>query len=68
MTQNEILTHIHAMLDGSNYTVWFKSMRSFLKGCKLWLYLTGDVTSHVAWERGYKVKAVMAMNLLKLCS
>jgi hypothetical protein len=43
MAQNEILTHIHATLDGTNYTVWSQSMRSFLKGRKLWLYVTGDI-------------------------
>jgi len=43
MARNEILTHIHATLDGTNYTVWSQSMRSFLKDRKLWLYVTGDI-------------------------
>jgi hypothetical protein len=34
MAQNEILTHIHATLDGTNYTIWSQYIRSFLKGCK----------------------------------
>jgi hypothetical protein len=44
MAQNKILTHIHAKLDGTNYIVWSQSMRSFLKGRKLWLYVTGDIS------------------------
>jgi len=43
MAQNKILTHIHDILDGTNYIVWSQSMRSFLKGRKLWLYVTGDI-------------------------
>ena len=43
MAQNEILTQIHATLDGTNYIVWSQSMISFLKGRKLWLYVTGDI-------------------------
>jgi hypothetical protein len=43
MVQNEVLAHIHVKLDGTNYTVWSQSMRSFLKGRKLWLYVTGDI-------------------------
>jgi hypothetical protein len=43
MAQNEILTHIHDVLDGTNYIVWSQSIHSFLKGCKLWLYVTGDI-------------------------
>jgi hypothetical protein len=44
MTQNEVLSHIHVILDGTNYNnVWSQSMMSFLKGRKLWLYVTGDI-------------------------
>jgi hypothetical protein len=43
MAQNEVLAHIHVTLDSTNYTVWSKSIRSFLKGRKLWLYVTGDI-------------------------
>ena len=43
MAQNEILHHVQTVLDGTNYMVWSQSMRSFLKGCKLWLYVTGEV-------------------------
>jgi len=43
MVQNEILTHIHTVLDGTNYIVWFQSMQSFLKCRKLWLYVTMDI-------------------------
>jgi hypothetical protein len=41
--KNKVLAHIHVTLDGTNYTVWSQSMRSFLKGRKLWLYVTGDI-------------------------
>jgi hypothetical protein len=44
MAQNEVLAYIHVTLDGTNYTVWFQSMRSFFKGRKLWLYVTGDIS------------------------
>lgn len=43
MAQNKILTHVHAVLDITNYTVWSQSMRSFLKGRKLQVYVTGDI-------------------------
>ena len=45
MAQNEILHHIQAILDGTNYTVWAQSMHFFLKGCKLWVYVTGDLAN-----------------------
>jgi len=43
MVQNEILSHIYAILDETNYTVWSQSMLSFLKGRKLSLYVTWDI-------------------------
>jgi transposase InsO family protein len=47
MAQNEILHHVQTVLDGTNYMVWSQSMRSFLKGRKLWLYVTGEVKKPV---------------------
>jgi hypothetical protein len=47
MAQNEIIHHVQTILDGTNYMVWSQSMRSFLKGCKLWLYVTGEVKKPV---------------------
>ncbi|KAK2982840.1 hypothetical protein RJ640_021330 [Escallonia rubra] len=35
---------ISIILDGSNYSLWDQAMRSFIKGKKLWRYLTGDIT------------------------
>ena len=43
MAQNEILHHVQTVLDGTSYMVWSQSMRSFLKGRKLWLYVIGEV-------------------------
>jgi hypothetical protein len=42
----EELNHqpIKVVLDGSNYSFWSQQMSSFLKGRKLWRYITGDKT------------------------
>ena len=41
MTQSEIISKpIHVILDGDNYSLWAQGMCSFLKGRKLWLYVT----------------------------
>uniref|UniRef100_A0A2N9EYP1 Uncharacterized protein n=1 Tax=Fagus sylvatica TaxID=28930 RepID=A0A2N9EYP1_FAGSY len=43
MAQNEIISKpIHVILDGDNYSLWAQGMCSFLKGRKLWLYVTGQ--------------------------
>jgi hypothetical protein len=47
MAQNKIIHHVQIILDGTNYMVWSQSMRSFFKGCKLWLYVTGEVEKPV---------------------
>jgi hypothetical protein len=47
MAQNEIIHHVQIVLDGTNYMVWSQSMCSFLKGCKLWLYVIGEVKKPV---------------------
>ena len=41
MTQSKISKPIHVILDGDNYSFWAQGMCSFLKGRKLWLYVTG---------------------------
>jgi hypothetical protein len=41
MAQSEISKPIHVILDGDNYSLWAQGMCSFLKGRKLWLYVTG---------------------------
>jgi hypothetical protein len=43
MAQNEMSHPIHVTLDGRNYFVWSQSMRSFIKGRKLWFYVTGEM-------------------------
>jgi transposase InsO family protein len=47
MTQTEISHPIHVTLDGRNYFVWSQSMRSFIKGRKLWFYVTGEMKKPV---------------------
>uniref|UniRef100_A0A2N9G3G1 GAG-pre-integrase domain-containing protein n=1 Tax=Fagus sylvatica TaxID=28930 RepID=A0A2N9G3G1_FAGSY len=42
MAQSEISKPIHVILDGDNYSLWPQGMYSFLKGRKLWLYVTGQ--------------------------
>lgn len=44
MEVNYVTHPIQVILDGpNNYYLWAQSMRSFLKGSKLWLYVTGDL-------------------------
>ena len=43
MAQTEISHPIHVTLDGRNYFVWSQSMRSFIKGRKLWFYVTSEM-------------------------
>ena len=43
MAQNEFSRPIQVTLDETNYIIWAQSMRIFLKGRKLWLYVTGDL-------------------------
>jgi hypothetical protein len=42
MAQSEISKPIHVILDEDNYSLWVQGMCSFLKGRKLWLYVTGQ--------------------------
>jgi hypothetical protein len=42
MAQSEISKPIHVTLDGDNYSLWVQGMCSFVKGRKLWLYVTGQ--------------------------
>ncbi|MED6224417.1 hypothetical protein PIB30_083759, partial [Stylosanthes scabra] len=39
----DIYQPIPVILNGSNYAHWVEAMRSFLKGRKLWCYVTGDI-------------------------
>ena len=51
MAQNEILHHVQTVLDGTNYMVWslkgWQTIGWLLKGCKLWIYVTGEVKKPV---------------------
>ena len=38
----EISHLIHVIFYGDNFAQWSQAMRSYLKGCKLWLYVSGD--------------------------
>jgi hypothetical protein len=60
MAQNEVIAHIHVILYGTNYSVWSQSMMSFLKGRKLWLYVTGDI------PKPTKVTMEMVLSVLVL--
>jgi hypothetical protein len=42
MAQNEISKPIHIIFDRDDYYLWAQAMCSFLKGRKLWLYMTGQ--------------------------
>ncbi|KAK3006181.1 hypothetical protein RJ639_015717 [Escallonia herrerae] len=42
--QNNVSQPINIILDGPNYPHWAQAMRSFLKGRKLWLFISGDRT------------------------
>ena len=42
MAKSKISKPIHVILDGNNYSLWVQGMCSFLKGRKLWLYVTGQ--------------------------
>jgi hypothetical protein len=47
MAETEISHPIHVTLDGRNYFVWSQSMRNFIKGRKLWFYVTGEMKKPV---------------------
>ena len=42
MLGDEISRSIHVIFNGDNFVQWSQSMRSYLKGHKLWLYVSGD--------------------------
>ena len=43
MDKSDAMQPIPTVLTGSNYRLWVQGMRSFLKGRKLWRYITGDI-------------------------
>ena len=42
MPGDKISRPIHVIFNGDNFAQWSEVMRSYLKGCKLWLYVSGD--------------------------
>jgi hypothetical protein len=40
---DSIVCHIDVILDGSDYSMWAQNMEVFLKGHRLWRYVTGAV-------------------------
>ena len=42
MPGDEISHSIHVIFNGDNFAQWSQALRSYLKGCKLWLYVSGD--------------------------
>ncbi|XP_072084390.1 uncharacterized protein [Arachis hypogaea] len=43
MEKPDVFQPIPVILNGSNYAHWVEVMRGFLKGRKLWRYVTGDI-------------------------
>ena len=42
MPGDEISRPINVIFNGDNFAQWSQAMRSYLKGRKLWLYVSGD--------------------------
>ena len=42
MSGDEIFCSIHDIFYGDNFAQWSQVMHSYLKGRKLWLYISGD--------------------------
>ena len=42
MSSDEISRPIHVIFNADNFVQWSQAMRSYLKGRKLWLYLSSD--------------------------
>ena len=42
MSGDEISRSIHVIFYGDNFAQWSQAMCSYLKGRKLWLYVSGD--------------------------
>ena len=42
MPSDEISRPIHVIFNGDNFAQWSQAMRSYLKGRKLWLYVSSD--------------------------
>ncbi len=62
MAQTEISRPIHVTLVGQNYFVWSQSMRNFIKGQKLWFYVTSEMKKPIkgSYEDGdvFKIRLI----------
>uniref|UniRef100_A0A2N9FJH4 CCHC-type domain-containing protein n=1 Tax=Fagus sylvatica TaxID=28930 RepID=A0A2N9FJH4_FAGSY len=47
MDKNELPKTVTTILNGHNYILWSQDMRSFLKGHRLWRYVTGEIQAPV---------------------
>uniref|UniRef100_A0A2N9GX63 CCHC-type domain-containing protein n=1 Tax=Fagus sylvatica TaxID=28930 RepID=A0A2N9GX63_FAGSY len=47
MDKNELPKTVTTILNGHNYVLWSQDMRSFLKGHRLWRYVTGEIQAPV---------------------
>ena len=43
MSGDDISRPIYVIFNGDNFAQWSQAMRSYLKGRKLWLYVSGDL-------------------------
>ncbi|KAK3018585.1 hypothetical protein RJ639_002820 [Escallonia herrerae] len=50
--QNDVSQPINIILDGPNYPYWAQALRSFLKGRKLWPFVSGDRTKPLQRKGG----------------
>ena len=63
MAQTEISHPIHITLDDRNYFVWSQFMRRFIKGQKLWFYVTGEMKKPV--KHSFKDEDVFRIRLIE---
>ena len=47
MDKNKLPKTVTTILNGHNYILWSQDMRSFLKGHRLWRYVTGEIQAPV---------------------
>ena len=62
MAESKISKPIHVVLDGDNYFLWAQGMCSFLKGRKLWFYVTGQ--RHPPKQQKDKTEDAFALRLV----
>ena len=50
MANLDVSQPINIILDGTNYSHWAQAFQNFLRGCKLWKFVTSQVRLLVADE------------------